>query len=75
MAEITKKYLDRRTVDRYVEKGLVKENELNSHLKGLPDDAANAQWIEMDLHDAEIVDDDSEGDDEADDEADDEEGA
>lgn len=57
MADINKRHVDRRTVDRYMEKGLIKEAELNTYLKGLPDDAANAQWVQMDLHDAEFSED------------------
>jgi len=45
---------DRRVVARYVASGLVKEAEFNSHLKNLPDDTNNAQWVQMDLHDAEL---------------------
>lgn len=54
MADIDKRHVDRRTVDRYKEKGLLKEADYQSYLKGLPDDAANAQWVQMDLHDTEI---------------------
>lgn len=54
MPTTDKRYLDRRTCDRYMEKGLLKRTELESHLKGLPDDSANAQYVQMDLHDAEI---------------------
>jgi hypothetical protein len=52
---INTRYFDRRTTDRYVEKGLLKETELNSHLKNLPDEEKNAQYVQMDLHDAEIT--------------------
>jgi hypothetical protein len=45
---------DRRTVDRYVDKGLIKATEYQSFLKALPDDAANAQWVQMDMEDAEV---------------------
>ena len=54
MAGINSKYLDRRAYDRYIEKGLLKDNEFKAHLKNLPDETSNAQWVEMDLHDAEI---------------------
>ena len=59
---INSRYLDRRTYDRYIDKGLVKDSEFNSHLKALPDETANAQWVEMDLHDAEMGDGDLDGD-------------
>ena len=35
--ELPMKYLDRRTVERYVKKGLVDEKEFGRHLKALPD--------------------------------------
>ncbi len=54
MADTNLRYLDRRTFDRYLDKGILKEADLKSHLKNLPDDTANAQWVQMDLHDAEI---------------------
>jgi len=63
MGEMDRKLFDRRTLDRYVEKGLVKEGDLNAHLKGLPDDTNNAQWVEMELHEAEIIDDSENSDD------------
>lgn len=50
----TDKRLDRRTYDRYMEKGLLNKKEIEAHMKGLPDDTANAQYVQMDLHDAEI---------------------
>mgnify|MGYP006291135351 CR=1 FL=1 len=40
-----------------MEKGLIKETEFNTYLKALPDDAANAQWVQMDLTDAEFSED------------------
>ena len=58
MAEQKSKFFDRRTVDRYIEKGTVKDADFRDRLKSLPDDSANAQWVQMDLHDAEISDDD-----------------
>lgn len=52
---INKRPFDRRVTDRYLEKGQIKDSEVNSHMKGLPDDANNAQYVQMDLHDAEIT--------------------
>ena len=52
---INKRPYDRRVSDRYVEKGVIKESDLAAHLKGLPDDSANAQYVQMDLHDAEMT--------------------
>ena len=49
-----KKHFDRRTVDRYLEKGMLKRADYESYLKSLPDDSANAQWVQMDIHDAEL---------------------
>ena len=64
MAEINRRFLDRRTQDRYIEKGLLKDADLKAHLKSLPDDANNAQYVQMDLHDAEISEDSDLGGDE-----------
>lgn len=61
MAEviINKRFFDRRTTDRYLEKGLMKADDLAKHVKGLPDEANNAQYVQMDLHDAEISEEDN----------------
>lgn len=48
------KGFDRRTVDRYIEKGKVKANEFQSFLKNLPDDAVNAQVVQLEMEDAEV---------------------
>ena len=45
--------IDKRTYQRYVEKGLLKESEIQSHLKGLPDEEKNAEWVQIDLYDTE----------------------
>lgn len=49
------KHYDKRTVDRYIERGVVKEADLKSRLKSLPDETANAEWIELDMSDAEVA--------------------
>lgn len=54
MAQVEPKMTDRRTLDRYVAKGLVKQSEIDSHVKALPDDTANAQWVTIDLDEAEV---------------------
>ena len=61
MAEIiiNKRFFDYRTTDRYLEKGLMKPEDLAKRLKALPDEANNAQWVQMDLHDAEISEEDT----------------
>lgn len=46
--------IDRRTVDRYVEKGLIKKSDYESYLKSLTDDSNNATWVQMDLEETEI---------------------
>jgi hypothetical protein len=66
---MNRKLYDRRVVERHVEKGLIKETDYASYLKQLPDEATNAQWVQMDLHDAEISEGSGEGDSEAGDEA------
>ena len=77
MAQKESKCFDKRTVDRYREKGLVTESEVQAHLKALPDDASRCEYVQMDLHDTELgddsLDDDDEKADQEDNEADDEE--
>lgn len=46
---------DLRVVDRYIAKGTVKESDYKEHLKNLPDDASNAEYVQMDLMETEIV--------------------
>lgn len=46
--------IDRRTVDRYMDKGIIKRGDYESYLKSLPDDANNATWVQMDLEETEI---------------------
>ncbi len=48
------KYLDKRVADRYVAKGLLKKEELERHLKALPDSEPDGVWVQMDLHDTEV---------------------
>lgn len=52
----TAKIFDRRVVDRYIAKGLIKESEYKDHLKKLPDNGPNAHWVQLDLEEAEISD-------------------
>lgn len=54
MVLINRRPFDQRTADRYKEKGLLKDADYKAHLKSLPDETENAQWVEMDLHDAEL---------------------
>ena len=58
------KTIDRRTYQRNIEKGNLKDSDFQSYVKNLPDETANAQWVEMDLFETEI---------EADEESEDEE--
>ena len=48
------KLYDRRTFDRYLEKGIVKRADWDSYLKNLPDESDNAQWVQMDLEETEL---------------------
>ena len=50
---------DRRTQDRYAEKGLVDRAQLANKIKALPDEAANATWVEIDMEDGQLMDDDT----------------
>lgn len=49
------KHFDKRTFDRYIERGVTKESDWKSYLKSLPDDSARAEWIELDMSDAEVA--------------------
>lgn len=44
--DLDPRYLDKRTVQRYVKMGLVDEKSLGSHLKNLPDVAEKATRVE-----------------------------
>ena len=45
------KCYDKRTMDRYVAKKDLETKEVESYLKGLPDESNNAEWIQADVHD------------------------
>ncbi len=61
-----KKHLDKRVADRYVTKGLLKKEELERHLKALPDSESEGIWVQMDLHDTEVAEEDNlDGDDDS----------
>lgn len=49
------KHYDKRTLDRYIERGVVKESDFKNRLKALPDESPNAEWIELDMSDAEVA--------------------
>ena len=49
------KLFDRRITDRYREKGMITKEQYDQYVKNLPDDAANAQYVQMDIHDAELT--------------------
>lgn len=49
------KAVDKRTSDRYVEKGVLKRADVDAYLKALPDEANNATWVQMDLEETEIT--------------------
>ncbi|MBI1860676.1 MAG: hypothetical protein HYR96_07140 [Deltaproteobacteria bacterium] len=50
------KHYDKRTVDRYVDRGVVKPADFQSRLKNLPDETNNAEWVKLDVNDAEVAD-------------------
>ena len=47
--------IDRRTVDRYMDKGIIKKADYDAYLKSLPDDTANATLVQMDVEETEIT--------------------
>lgn len=48
--------MDKRTIDRYVEKGLIDKKAYETYLAKLPDDTANAEWVQTDLLEADFSD-------------------
>lgn len=42
---------DKRTQDRYVEKGLLEKTKVEGLMKTLPDESSNATWVEIDMED------------------------
>ena len=58
MTTIDPKYADKRTVERYIQLGLVDEKEWEKHLKALPDLAESAAKVEATLDDDDYDDDD-----------------
>jgi len=65
--EFAKKY-DKRTVDRYMDKGMVKGPEFKDFLTKLPNDEANLALVEINMDDEDLMDDDlMDGEDEMDD--------
>ncbi|NBX76551.1 MAG: hypothetical protein EBQ92_08345 [Proteobacteria bacterium] len=50
------KLKDKRTQDRYVEKGLLDKAKAETELKNLPDLAASATWVEIDMEDLHVDD-------------------
>jgi hypothetical protein len=59
MAE-TKQKIDVRTYSRYVEKGLLKDGDVESYMKSLPDETENAVWVDPTAEEAEILEEDEE---------------
>ena len=47
--------IDVRTVDRYMDKGLLDRDEVQKMMKALPDDTVNAQTVETELYEGEIT--------------------
>lgn len=57
MAE-TKQKIDVRTYSRYVEKGLLKDGDVQTYLKSLPDETENAIWVDPTAEEDEVLEDD-----------------
>lgn len=49
------KLTDKRTADRYVEKGILSKADYEKHLKSLPDESANATWVEMSIEETDLA--------------------
>jgi hypothetical protein len=50
------KLTDSRVMERYLRDGGISQEQYDAHMKNLPDDTNNAQWVQLDLHDAELGD-------------------
>ena len=48
------KHFDKRTSDKYLDKGIISQAEMQSHLKALPDETENATWVELEMDETEI---------------------
>ena len=49
MENTKKPTYDKRTVTRYIEKGILTQTEFDKHRKTLPDESNNAQWVQIDM--------------------------
>lgn len=56
MADTPNVPLDKRTIDRYLEKGVIDKKAYESYIAKLPDDTANAEWVQTDLLEADFTD-------------------
>jgi hypothetical protein len=52
MAKQNDRVVDKRVVERNLEKGILGKTDLEKHLAGLPDSAANAEWTSYDDDDS-----------------------
>lgn len=48
MAKQNDRVVDKRVVERNLDKGILSKADLDKHLGGLPDAAANAEWLGYD---------------------------
>jgi len=48
MTKIGEKNFDVRLIERRIHKGDIKQSEYEKHLKALPDDEENGQWVDLD---------------------------
>jgi hypothetical protein len=60
MAKQNDRVVDKRVVERNLEKGLISKADLEKHLTALPDAAANAEWSSYDEDEDEDDDDEQE---------------
>lgn len=51
MAKQNDRVVDKRVVERNLDKGLISKADLEKHLAALPDSAANAEWSTFDDED------------------------
>jgi hypothetical protein len=48
------KIYDSRVIERYLRSGAITQAQHDTYMKSLADETTNAQWVQLDLHDAEL---------------------
>ncbi len=54
MTKIGEKNFDVRLIERRIHKGDIKQSEYEKHLKALPDDEENGEWVSLEAAEEEV---------------------